>query len=119
MKRTLLNQERENLSFICSFFFSFLFFSLAATLNKIKGDVWREELPDYTDDELYLKFIRMKDESTGDNFDWYRIRGNQLYMDGCYILAIRCYTICAELKPAATLPFLNRAACYYKVFEVS
>ncbi|CAF5019315.1 unnamed protein product, partial [Rotaria sp. Silwood1] len=92
---------------------------LAIELNKTEGETWREKLPkDNNDDERYLTYIKTKDDfSTKNQYDWYRERGNQLYLDACFILAIRCYTYCIELKPDVASLYSNRAACYLKVFE--
>ncbi|CAM4747662.1 unnamed protein product [Rotaria magnacalcarata] len=92
---------------------------LATDLNMNEGENWREKLPqDTNDDERYLTYIKTKDEFTDSNpFEWYRKRGNQLYIDACYVLAIRCYTYCIELKPDIATSYSNRAACYLKVFE--
>ncbi|CAF3328850.1 unnamed protein product [Rotaria socialis] len=92
---------------------------LATDLNTNEGEKWREKLPQDTNDDVrYLTYIKTKDEFTDDNpFEWYRKRGNQLYIDACYVLSIRCYTYCIELKPDIATSYSNRAACYLKVFE--
>ncbi len=93
---------------------------MAIELKTTEGENWREKLPkDTNDDERYLTYIKIKDNSSDpDPYQQYRHRGNQLYLDACYVLAIRCYTYCIELKPGIALPYINRAACYLKVFEV-
>ncbi len=85
-----------------------------------EGETWRDKLPkDNNDDERYLTYIKIKDKySESDPYVWYRNRGNQLYLDACFVLAIRCFTHCIELKPDIAFPYTNRAACYLKVFEV-
>ncbi|CAF0950852.1 unnamed protein product [Rotaria sordida] len=92
---------------------------LAIELNKIEGKTWQEKLPkDNNDDERYLTYIKTKDEFSNKNqYDWYRERGNQLYLDACFVLAMQCYTYCIELKPEVASLYSNRAACYLKVFE--
>jgi hypothetical protein len=88
-------------------------------LNTTEGKTWREKLPLDSDGERYLTFIKVKDNYSGTNdYDWHRLRGNQLYMDACFVLAIQCYTHCIQLKPNVVLPYLNRGSCYLKVFEV-
>jgi len=93
---------------------------LAIELKTTEGETWRKKLPqDNNDDERYLTYIKTKDNySDNDSNNWYRTRGNQLYLDACFVLAIRCYTYCIELKPDIAFPYTNRAACYLKVFEV-
>ncbi|CAF1187969.1 unnamed protein product [Adineta steineri] len=92
---------------------------LTSELNVAEGENWREKLPkDTNDDERYLAYIKIKDNSSTKNqFEWYRERGNQLYIDACFILAIQCYTYCIELKSTIATLYSNRAACYLKVFE--
>ncbi len=93
---------------------------MADELNKTEGETWREKLPkNNNDDERYLTYIKIKDNySDNDPYQWYRSRGNQLYLDACFVLAIQCYTHCIELKSDIAFPYTNRAACYLKVFEV-
>jgi tetratricopeptide (TPR) repeat protein len=88
-------------------------------LIAVEGQTWREKLPkDNNDDERYLTYIKIKDKfSETDPYLWYRNRGNQLYLDACFVLAIRCFTHCIELKSDVAFPYTNRAACYLKVFE--
>lgn len=95
-------------------------FRLSADLNTNEGENWREKLPkENDDDERYFAYIKTKDEFTNDNqFDWYRKRGNQLYLDACFVLAIRCYTNCIQISSDNAASYSNRAACYLKVFEV-
>jgi hypothetical protein len=92
---------------------------LSAALIKAEGEKWRDKLPkNNNDDENYLIYIKTKVKFTdNDPYDWYRQRGNQLYLDACFVLAIRCYTYCIELKPDIAFSYANRAACYLKVFE--
>lgn len=96
------------------------FLRLIIELNTTEGKTWREKLPkDTNDDERYLTYIKIKDNySDTDVNQWYKNRGNQLYLDACFVLAIRCYTQCIELKPDIVVSYTNRAACYLKVFEV-
>jgi len=103
---------------INSIFFYLL--RLTIELNATEGETWREKLPeDNNDDERYLTYIKIKDNYSGTNpYEWYRNRGNQLYLDACFVLAIKCYTHCIEFKPDIAFPYTNRAACYLKVFEV-
>jgi hypothetical protein len=99
----------------------FLMFRLTVKLNATEGEKWREKLPqdDNNDDERYLTYIKIKDKYTdNDQYQWYRNRGNQLYLDACFVLAIRCYTYCIELKPDIAFTYTSRAVCYLKVFEV-
>lgn len=95
-------------------------FRLIPDLIATEGANWREKLPqDTSDDERYLAFLKIRSSYSDSNqYEWYRERGNQLYMDACFILAIQLYTRCIDLK--ANVPFLysNRAACYLKAFEV-
>ena len=85
-----------------------------------EGVNWREKLPKDNDDAgRYLTYIKAKTNYSDDNqYGWYRERGNQLYMDACFILAIQWYTHCIELKSNVAFLYSNRAACYLKVFEV-
>jgi hypothetical protein len=95
-------------------------FRLAIELKATEGNTWREKLPkDNNDDERYLTFIKSKDNYSDSNqYEWYRERGNQLYLDACFVLAIQCYTYCIQLKPTIAALYSSRAACYLKVFEV-
>ena len=89
-------------------------------MKAAEGEKWREKLAANKDDEEhYLTYIKSKDNYTeSGQYEWYRARGNQLYLDACFVLAIRCYTFCIELKPDIATSYANRAACYLKVFEV-
>lgn len=93
---------------------------MAIELNAKEGKAWSDRLPkDNNDDDRYLNYIKIRDNlSESDPYGWYRNRGNQLYLDGCYVLAIRCFTHCIEIKSDVAFPYTNRAACYLKVFEV-
>ena len=93
---------------------------MAVELNETEGEDWREKLPkDNNDDERYLTYVKRKDNYAGDNqYEWYLKRGIHLYLDACYVLAIKCYTYCIEFKSDIATPYSNRAACYLKVFEV-
>ena len=94
-------------------------FRLAIDLDESEGENWRDRVPkDTKDDERYFNYLKRKDKPDDDLYDWYRKHANQLYLDACYILAIHYYTLCAELQPKQHLSYLNRAACYLKVFEV-
>ena len=94
---------------------------LSVDLHAAEGDNWRDKLPtDENDDDRYLAYVIAKDKSFHDDHPlWYRTRGNHLYLDACFVLAIRTYSLCIELQPSNLLAHLNRAACYLKMFEVS
>ena len=96
-------------------------FRLAIELKTKEGSTWSDQIPkDNNDDDHYLTYIKMKDNfSEADSYMWYRNRGNQLYLDGCFVLAIRCFTHCIEIKRDIAVPYTNRAACYLRAFEVS
>jgi len=93
---------------------------LSIELKSTEGDQWRAKLPKESDgdDACYLLYTQTRDNYTEANaYDWYRQRGNQLYLDACFVLAIRCYTHCIQLRPDVAAAYANRAACYLKVFE--
>ena len=94
---------------------------MSIALNAAEGDNWRDKLPnDENDDDRYLAYVTAKDKTFDENHAvWYRTRGNHLYLDACYVLAIRTYSLCIEREPGNLLAHLNRAACYLKMFEVS
>ncbi|CAF3746768.1 unnamed protein product [Rotaria sordida] len=92
---------------------------LEIELNSSEDKTWREKLlNDKNDDERYLTYLKMKNEySENNSYEWYRTYADQLYLDACFVLAIRCYTFCIELQPNTTYAYLKRAACYLNVFE--
>ncbi|CAF3784793.1 unnamed protein product [Rotaria sordida] len=92
---------------------------LEIELNSSEDKTWREKLlNDENDDERYLTYLKMKNEySENNSYEWYRTYADQLYLDACFVLAIRCYTFCIELQPNTTYAYLKRAACYLNVFE--
>jgi len=96
-------------------------FRLTLELNSTEGETWRENLPnDQNDAERYLTYLKIKTNFSEENaFQWYQMHADRLYLDTCFILAIRFYTICIELQPNLTNNYLKRAACYLKVFEVN
>lgn len=98
----------------------FLIFRLTIELKTTEGNDWRNKVPqDNNDDQRYLTYIKTKSNYSDSNqYAWYRERGNQLYLDACFILAIQCYTYCIEFEPNIAATYSNRAACYLKVFEV-
>ncbi|CAF3694483.1 unnamed protein product [Rotaria sp. Silwood1] len=92
---------------------------LETELNSTTDEKWREKLTvDKNDDEHYLTYLKTKNEySENNSYEWYRKHADQLYIDGCFILAIRCYTFCIEFQSTTTYSYLKRAACYLNVFE--
>ncbi|CAF1273581.1 unnamed protein product [Adineta ricciae] len=92
---------------------------LIPDLEATEGINWREKLPKDNDDAgRYLTYIKTKTNYSDDKqYEWYRERGNQLYMDACFVLAIQWYTHCIDLNSNVAFLYSNRAACYLKVFE--
>ncbi|UJR21886.1 hypothetical protein I4U23_024958 [Adineta vaga] len=86
---------------------------LTIELNSTGDDTWRERLQTNSDDDYYLHNLNNSNES----YEWYQIKGDDFYLSACFILAIRCYTICIELQPNHTQTYLKRAECYLKVYE--
>jgi len=97
-----------------------IYFRLIIELNSIENETWREKLPnDQNDDQRYLIYLKQKTNYSEENsYEWYQTYADQLYLDACFVLAIRFYTYCIELQPHTTNIYLKRAACYVKVFEV-
>lgn len=52
------------------------------------------------------------------NCDFYLKISNQLYEDGCNVLAIKYYTTAIELDSTNLSAYAKRAACYVRVHEV-
>ncbi len=97
-----------------------LLFRLINELNSTEDKNWRENLPNNQNDiERYVIYLKLKTNySEINSYEWYLNHANQFYLDGCFVLAIRFYTICIELQPEIKDVYLKRAACYLKVFEV-
>ena len=108
------------LCFVLFYFILFVFiFRLIVKLKEKMGDEWFKQIPKDIDEQRYFNMMKIKDPPTTNLYDWYRLRSNQLYLDACFILCIRGYSCCIELQPNLPLGYLNRAACYLKMFEVS
>jgi hypothetical protein len=95
-------------------------FRLITELNSTEGELWREKLPsDQNDAERYVSYLKLKTNYSEENcYEWYQTYADQFYLDACFVLAIRFYTVCIELQPEMKHIYLKRAACYLKVFEV-
>lgn len=87
-------------------------------MNSTEGENWREKLPD--DDERYLTYLKSTTNYSEENsLEWYQTHADRFYLDACFVLAIRFYTVCIELQSETKDVYLKRAACYSKVFEVN
>lgn len=66
-----------------------------------------------------MNYFKSTNEYSDENvYQCHLTHADQLYLDGCYVLAIWFYTICIELQSDMKECYLKRAACYLKVFEV-
>jgi hypothetical protein len=95
-------------------------FRLTNELNSTEGELWKEKLPsDQNDIERFVNYLKLKTNYSEVNCcEWYLNHAERFYLDGCFVLAIRFYTVCIELQPDMKDAYLKRAACYLKVYEV-